>query len=79
MSATFIWKLTFEHKEQLSQICNEVIDLLRKKHNLSPTQCAFVLDTLRGGLQDTMEELFGVEVKEMKDWKNNLKPPFELR
>ena len=79
MRARFIWTLTFKDKERLSQICNEVIDLLRKKHKLNPTQCAFVLDTLHGGLQDTMEELLRVEVKELKDWKDNLKPPFELR
>jgi len=72
MKGTFIWTLTIQDKEKLSEICTEVIDLLRKKHELSPTKCAFVLDTLQKSLEDTMGQLFNTEVKEMKDWKEKV-------
>lgn len=43
-------------KKQLGDVCSDVIDLLRKKHKLSPIECAFVLDNLLESLQDTIAQ-----------------------
>jgi hypothetical protein len=55
--------VTICDKEKLTRASDDTIDLLRKKHKLSPLECAFVLDCLLESLQDTMGQLFQGEVK----------------
>lgn len=43
-------------KEKLSNICNEVIDLLYKKHKLDKAEIAFVLDKLQQSFYDVVSE-----------------------
>jgi len=60
-------KIELLNKEKLSEVADEVIDLLRKKHHLSPLECAFVLDNLLESLEETMAQLFHAEIKIVKD------------
>lgn len=50
------------NQEYFSEVCNEVIDLLRKKHGLFPLQCHMVLKSLLDSLEETMQGLFKDEV-----------------
>jgi len=66
-------KIELLNKKKLSKVADEVINLLRKTHHLSPIECAFVLDNLLESLQDTMAQLFNVEIVVAKDnpWKTS--------
>jgi len=57
----FAFKLSWQDKEKLSKVANDVIDLLRKQHDLTPLECAVVLDNLYVSLQDTCGELWKEE------------------
>lgn len=50
------------NQEYVNEICSEIIDLLRKKHELSPLQSHIVLKTVLDSLEETMEGLFKEEV-----------------
>jgi len=50
------------NQEYVNELCGEVIDLLRKKHNLTPLQCHLVLKTVLDSLEETMEGLFKEDV-----------------
>ena len=50
--------ISFYDKHRINDACMDVIDVLRKKHKLSPLQCALALEALRDSLSDTMTELF---------------------
>ena len=56
----FAFTLSWQDKEKLSKAADEVIDLLRKKHNLSPLECGVVLENLYESLRDTCAELWEV-------------------
>ena len=53
---------SWQDKTKLVHAANDTIDLLRKKHKLSPIQCAIILDFLRSSLADTIAEF--MEAKE---------------
>ena len=59
----FGFKLSWQDKEKLSKAADEVIDLLRKTHELTPMECAVVLENLTVSLQDTFGELFATTQK----------------
>lgn len=57
----FIVPVTEADKEKFGMVCDEVIDLMRKKWKLSPFQCAYVLEVLEGNLKKTLGQLFEEE------------------
>ena len=59
-----IFPITEEDKEKFSKITDEIIDLLYKKHKLSPIQCGVVLKFLQDSYDDTMSSLWETEQKE---------------
>ena len=48
-------------KERIKLATDEVIDLLRKKFELSPLECAYALENLLESLQETLGATFKVE------------------
>jgi len=62
----FAFKLSWQDKEKLSKAADATIDLLRKTHDLTPLECAVVLDNLSEGLSDTCGELWETEIQPEK-------------
>jgi len=53
-------------KEKMQEASSEIIDLLRKKYGFSHIQCAIILDSLLGSLQEEMQKVFDGEEEERK-------------
>jgi len=60
MKELFFKKLKAEDKERYTRICGEVIDLLRKKHELNQFECVYILNVILKALHET---LGGLEVE----------------
>ena len=58
-----IKELTDEDKKRYSRICDEIIDILTKKYELTPAECGFVIRVL----MDSLSETFGVKIKVEED------------
>jgi len=60
MKELFFKKLKPEDKKRYMRICGEVIDLLRKKHELNQFECVYILNVIVNALKDT---LGGMEIE----------------
>ena len=59
-------ELSPEDKARYAKICNEIIDILRTKHHLTPLQCGSILTWLLDSLKETMGPHVTVEFTHLK-------------